>query len=350
MPAMLGRHGANVRATTNNELAIIDTSGGFGVGVLDVKTLLNRSDVKTFAGAQLDANVFIEASGARRAIETMTPTAARDALARAGMTDDEIAQPLASFNARREAMIDRYNLDYRHSPVNRGARIESDVEKLAQKLGSARFTDAATTHSGALISASFEQTMPDLVDATLTKRDAKLAQKLFGDWSNSSRSPGAAAIKSWAIERFELNDDAYHFHAEKNIGQDLELFLTTRKTTRERVFEVLDREYVLHQYALRRLYGWEPIRVDRGDFVGSMMIGKTYRGNAAFSTQIMPVASFASRSHRFRIDARPESVLKTYAQGDDYLRHGVGEMEYVLIGGDRRAVRLHRMPDGRWVE
>lgn len=363
----------NLMVTPQGRLAIVDTGaafkfraqGGakpFGPDIDEVRTFRRhgRNEAAPIFGPLFDADVYLEQRGARPVLALEAARVAAE-LERVGFSPAEVRELSATLTARREALVDRYDLDGRHTPKTGG---EVDLaalrDEFAAMVGRARHRDVQITDTGAHRSRAADAEFAGLV-RKFEARAAKIhpnargqLQHLFRkQWSGDSSSLGGAVIKQWAAKRFKVKAG---FHkstggaaADVLVNREAAEYLAEaakRGTPQAKVFALLDAEWAFHQAVLRRVHGWDAFEVERGMNAGEARTLSGEAGqwtpNAAISTAVGRVGGFLDKPERLRIEARVEHVLKSWAQGADYMSFYDGELEYVLLGVKTRARRLKK--------
>jgi hypothetical protein len=99
----------------------------------------------------------------------------------------------------------------------------------------------------------------------------------------------------------------------------------------------MDAEYGFHQYYLRRLHGWDDVKLRRG--MSRQEFDAQYRRGRFTANALSSFSDSTGFSGR-RVEAaiQMSRVLKTYRQGETYLIDF--EQEYIVIGGQYAARTL----------
>ncbi|HRR41530.1 MAG TPA: phage minor head protein [Syntrophales bacterium] len=362
----------NVMLGKDGRLVMIDAGGSFKFRAQGGPKTYNAvpDELKTFRDPAVNyqsaavfneifnRNVWLECDGAAPLL-SLKKTDVRKVFEKAGFAKEEVKELTNTLWKRREALIDRYDLENKLVPAGFGRHLEE-----FKKWGREAIADAVKEPNGAVWSKSLRDSFPELI----SKYERYLEQEfgadavsrtkaLFNGWSSSSNSKEAAVIKEWARERFGPSITA-HKHIldthpdvlRETIADDIRRTVASMGpgATKEGLFSLLDAEYEFHQYYLRRLHQWNNIVLERGFDRPEMREfnsrQKTFRCNAVASCttkEAMNEPYFGSKPRRVRLtDARVEQVLKTWYQGRPYMHYYQTESEYILIGGRYTAERV----------
>lgn len=348
---MVGLSFDNLKVTPAGRVVIVDTGASFkfraqgaakpfGNDIAEVDTFLDP--VRNQQAASLykplfDADVWLEQRGAAP-LAAITREQIDAALA-VGFDQAERKALSDALWARREALVDRYDLDGRHLPE----RFRPMVEKLkawgAERIGDDAVRANVPAHEQFVREevAKLMKKFSAHLDKTVYKGAGESARKLFLGWSGSSTSRPGGVMKLWAAERFAGVEVRMHrgggAAGVQAAEEDVRIVSKAAGRSKDELFAVLDAEYAFHVYYLRRIHGWGRFNIDRGMSGGELASNYadgTFRGNGVSSATIKLGVWSAAR--RVRVQARPEYVLKTYFQGRSYMSFGEREAEYVLIG------------------
>jgi hypothetical protein len=340
----LGLELDNVFLDARGRLVKLDAGGAFRFraqggdkdydrAIDEVRTLrdraINPAAARVF-NQRFAADVFAEADGIS-AIQALKRAQVYEIFKQTGFADSEAKAITANLWARRAALIERYG--------------ESDLDRVP---GARALRDRMRVWGTAALRGE------DVERDLLPKFEGLLAEELGGwalrsartmignrdnGWVRSSSSSAAAVMKQWAKERFGA--EIIHHGGYTGIGEAISegIGRTLSKSGRslDELYRLMDAEYAFHQYYLRRLHGWDDVRLRRG--MSREEFGAQYR-RGRFTANALSSFSAGSGFRGRRIEARiPISrVLKTYWQGDTYLM--TPEMEYIVIGGQYAAKAL----------
>jgi SPP1 gp7 family putative phage head morphogenesis protein len=344
----------NLVLTGNSRLMVVDSGGTFrfraqgkpkpyGADLAEIKSLrdvsMNRQTGEVF-NRLFAENVFLEEDGAR-VILKLKRSRVQAIFTEAGFETKTVDDLTDALMARRELMIDRYNLDGRYGYRGFGEHMEKFKE-----WGTAAWNPRIT---GGMINGStdagFQAEMQDLVrkfedyvNTTIHRYSRGVARGLFSEWSGSSSSAGGAAIKVWAEERFGFEARYHHGLTDRaglrsTLETHLQESLSRARLPRETVFRVLDAEYEFHQYYLRRLLGYDEFKTLR--YVGNNEYRACLREGLWEGNVVQSVTAKRGGfggAHLVELSYRVEDVIKTYYQGTRYMHYGAGESEYIVLG------------------
>jgi SPP1 gp7 family putative phage head morphogenesis protein len=355
----------NLMADAKGNLVVVDAGaafklraqGGakpFGADIAEVKTFIDPKYGNPAAAAykrMFDADVFLEREGAKVASK-LTRETARQALIAGGFKPAEAAVLADTVMARAKLMVERYNLDGKLFGSANRATIEAVEKELVAAYGAERL--ATTQHNMDPTEApgrtpsmrSIEQarnTVEGMVDAKFGATTSIRLRGIFKSWSGSSSDDGGALLKLWSNSRFgsqiHQHGSALNNAADEVVRRVAERYAKARFDNLGRAFEVLDYEYALTQYHLRRAYGWDGVWVERGmsDAEFKQNYVATSSGYTAFSFNAAASATYARRiwsatDHRIGGMIPIERVIKTYHQGDYYFPYGDIESEFLVTG------------------
>lgn len=344
----------NLRITPAGRVVIVDTGASFkfraqgkakdyGDDIAEVRTFLdparNAQSAAVFKPL-FDADVWLEQRG-MHPLEALDLGKIETEMLAVGMAPAEASALLKALQARRAALIDRYDIRNEHMP----AMFQPLVDEF-KKWGGARITG---------VNDQIEATVAELANkkfgAWINKTEGAGAtdsiRRMFGKggWSSSSNSVAGGAMKLWAHQRFGVRI-VHHdgLDEARNLRVTAEhLERVGKKSGRgvEGILKLFDAEYAFHQYYLRRLHGWDGFTVDRGMAMAeadSGMRAGSFTGNAVMSGT--PSQSIWNAEARVRMQTRPENVLKTWFQGARYMHFGARESEYIVLGRTVPATRV----------
>jgi len=344
----------NVMLAKNGRLVMIDAGGSFKYRAqggakayeavpAEVKTLrdaqLNRQSASVF-NAIFDKNAWLERDGAEGLLK-LKKTDVKKAFEQAGFAKDEVSDLTETLWKRRQALIDRYDLESKLVPQGFGKHLEE-----FKKWGVTRWQP---NEVNGLVNGAKDGHFFTEVEALVGKFEAYAMQNvhkwgrgvlrgLFTEWSGSSSSKGGATIKLWAESRF---GEVTKYHSGQTsrgevvttLKEGLRTSLQRAKLPQETVFSLLDAEYEFQQYLMRRLHGYEEIPavrfMSKGEFASNFKKG-AFSGNSVQSVTVK-VDGFGG-SKCVRMSIRVEDTVKTYYQGRKYMHFGKGESEYVVVG------------------
>ncbi len=346
----------NVMLAKNGRLVMIDAGGSFkyrargGVKAYEaipeeVKTLrdarLNPQSASVF-NAIFDKNVWLERDGAEGLLK-LKKADVKKAFEQAGFAKEEVSDLTETLWKRRQALIDRYDLENKLVPQGFGKHLEE-----FKKWGVAAIQDVTGEANGSVWSKELKNSAPSMVSAfekyvreKINPDGPALLKSVFNsEWSGSSTSRGGAVLKKWAEDRFGVQTT---YHGGRDINADFNDFLAAKHVNAEKIFALLDAEYEFHQYYLRRLHRWEALVLERGmcmkecsrQFKRGLFTGNSV---ASYTTKSYV---FSSQDARVRLkEARVEDIVKTWYQGSDYMHYYQREAEYICLGRPRPAERI----------
>jgi SPP1 gp7 family putative phage head morphogenesis protein len=332
-------------------------AGGFTADIAEAKTLrdakLNPEAHAVFQ-RHFDADVFAERDAAAKVLPAITKAKVQRAFEEAGYKASDIALLTDTMMARKAALVDRYDLDGKWGIPG----TERMIATFRKKWGSAALADSAARadpEQGMRIHDALRYTMESFskwLDGNVYAKASVSARRVFNDnWSDTSSSDAAAMVKLWAVDRFKgvkvgfqsgFIGSAATQEAKVAAGRNIK---AARRTEAE-LYSMLDAEWAFQQYMLRRVHGWDEIKIQRGmdyaEFEAAFKpsakkafpeIGDdgVFTGNGVYSTTTR-VNVFGSRPRRVEITTRIENVLKTWFQGVHFMGCGFRESEYIAIG------------------
>jgi hypothetical protein len=344
----------NVMLAKNGRLAMIDAGGSFKYRAqggakayeaipAEVKTLrdatLNRQSASVF-NAIFEKDAWLERDGAEGLLK-LKKTDVKKAFEQAGFAKDEVTDLTETLWKRRQALIERYDLENKLVPKGFGKHLEE-----FKKWGVARWQP---NDANGLINGAKDSDFSAHVEALVGKFEAYamenihtwgrgVLRNLFKEWSYSSSSEGGATIKLWAESRF---GKLTKYHSGRTSREEVLSGLTNgsrlsfqrAKLPRETVFSLLDAEYEFQQYLMRRLHGYDEIPavrfMSKSEFSSNFKRG-SFSGNSVQSVTVK--ADGFGGSKCVKLAVRVEDTVKTYYQGVKYMHYGKGESEYVIIG------------------
>jgi len=344
----------NVMLAKNGRLAMIDAGGSFKyraqggmkayeVVPAEVKTLrdaqLNRQSASVF-NAIFEKDAWLERDGAEGLLK-LKKADVKKSFEQAGFAKDEINDLTETLWKRRQALIDRYDLENKLVPQGFGKHLEE-----FKKWGVARWQP---NEIDGLINGAKDSRFSSDIEALVGKFETYamenvhkwgrgVLRNLFKEWSYSSSSEGGATIKLWAESRF---GKLTRYHSGRTsrgeilsgLSDGSRMSFQRAKLPQETVFSLLDAEYEFQQYLMRRLHGYEGIPAVRfmstKEFASNFKRG-SFSGNSVQSVTVK-VDGFGG-SKCVKMDVRVEDTVKTYYQGKKYMHFGKGESEYVVVG------------------
>jgi hypothetical protein len=344
----------NVMIGKNGRMVMIDAGGSFKYRAMggtkpyeavpaEIKTLrdatLNPQSASVF-NSIFEKNVWLEREGAEGLLK-LKKADVKNAFEQAGFAKTEVKELTETLWLRRQALIDRYDLEHRLVPRGFGSHLEE-----FRKWGTSRWQPY---ESNGLINGSTSSRFAGEVETLVGKFEAYTMERIhkwgrgvlrgtFSEWSGSSSSSGGAAIKLWAESRFGLVTKYHSGQTARGeiaaaLDDGLGRALQKAKVSRETVFSLLDAEYEFQQYLMRRLHGFDEIPavrfMSRAEFDSNYKRG-TFEGNSTHSVTVKTNGFSGDRA--VRMSVRVEDTLKTYYQGSKYMHYGKGESEYVVIG------------------
>ena len=346
----------NIVLTKEGKLAVVDTGGTFKFraqggekpynadimeevhGYRNPGTNPQSSDI---FGAHFEADPWAEQAGTRPIID-ITRTQVREAFEAAGFSPADVNELTDTLWARRNALIDRY--DVRRKYVYKG--FGKHLNKF-KKWGTEVIQEGKTDHGSRyavnpeVIRKDLMQKFNKYIESNFGRDKLSTLMSVFRDqWSKDSSSDGGGILKLWANDRFGVKiryHDGTH-QAHDRVARGVDFYGKMKGFTRDELFELLDVEYEFHQYYLRRLHKWDSFNLDRGMGIGEYKAGfknGTFQPNAVVSTTTK--AHVFHRSRRVRIETRVEDIVKTWYQGDNYMHFQESEAEYITIGRKRKA-------------
>lgn len=344
----------NVMLAKNGRVVMIDAGGSFKYRAqggakayeavpAEVKTLrdaqLNRQSASVF-NAIFDKNAWLERDGAEDLLK-LKKTDVKKAFEQAGFAKAEINDLTETLWKRRQALIDRYDLENKMVPQGFGKHLAE-----FKKWGVTRWQP---NEVNGLINGARESHFLTDVEALVGKFEAYamanihnwgrgVLRGLFTEWSGSSSTKGGATIKLWAESRFGKVTKYHSGQTSRGevvttLKEGLRTSLQRAKLPQETVFSLLDAEYEFQQYLMRRLHGYEEIPavrfMSKSEFASNFKKG-AFSGNSVQSVTVN-VDGFGG-SKCVRMSIRVEDTVKTYYQGRKYMHFGKGESEYVVVG------------------
>jgi len=356
----------NVLVGKNGRLVMIDAGGSFKyrarggakayeAAVDEVKTLrdarMNPQSASVF-NAVFGKNVWLEREGAEGLLN-LNKAEVKKVFERAGFAKAEAKDLTDTLWKRRQALIDRYDLENRLVPPGFGKHLEE-----FKKWGVTALSEQEATDSIPLIVRErFEQ----YIERMFGKEGVSALQRWFNEWSGSSQSVAAGLVKQWTEERLGLNV-TYHSGSKGMTARNLarthaERVSKASKLPRETLFNLLDAEFEFHQYYLRRLHGYEEFSVVRE--MSKKEMSRTFR-NGKYQYGTATCTAYPAGTYRnteaLEITARVEDFIKTWRQGPRYMRfyhageytgkealpdagkaNGMAEHEYIFLGRPREA-------------
>jgi hypothetical protein len=344
----------NVMMGKDKRLVMIDAGGSFkfrGRGGAkaynavpgEVKSLRNPAMNKEAASvfnAIFKVNVWLEREGAEPLLK-MSKAAVKGVFEKAGFAGTEVKELTETMWKRRDALVDRYDLENKLVPKGFGKHLEA-FKKWGTKAWTPNEVDG-------LINGSKDSRFASDMEALVGKFEAYamenihrwgrgVLRNLFKEWSYSSSSEGGATIKLWTESRFGMFTKYHSGHTSRGeviskLTDGARLSFQRAKLPQEKVFALLDAEYEFQQYLVRRLHGFDDIAaiwfMSKGEFASNFKQG-TFSGNSIQSVTVKPNGFGGAKCIRMSI--RVEDTLKTYYQGVKYMHFGKGECEYVVIG------------------
>lgn len=351
---VVGLNFDNLVLTSNKRLMVVDSGGSFrfrarggtkpyGADIAEVKTLRdaakNPQTAQVFNGL-FGQDVFAEGEGSK-VVLGLTRERVDAIFADAGFTKKAAKDLGDVLMARRDLIIDRYNLNGSYSYKGFGKHLERFREWGTEQwrpnvVGGLTYgsTEPGWGENVLGLVKQFEE----YINTTIHPYARGVLRGLFSEWSGNSSASGGATIKLWVKDRFGISTNYHGYRTtareiETALVDNLEESLKRAKLPKEKVFEILDAEYEFHQYYLRRLHGYDECRVLRymrqDEFTQCFSEG-IYKGNSAYSTTVR--RGGFSNQKLIEMSHRVEDVLKTYHQGVKYMHYGSREAEYVMIG------------------
>lgn len=353
----------NLMLTPAGRLAIVDTGASFkyraqggakpyGADIEEVRSFVTqgRNEAAPIFRPLFEADPWLEQRGARAVLDLDRQKVA-DEFTRLGFSEAETKELTAALWARREALIDRYDLDNRRMP----ARFEPLVEEFKRRGGTAmmpaadaasRVADVRAAHMkrSEFVSAKIPLLESMLKEKAYPKAPASAKRVFNKGWSGSSSSDEGGLMKAWAVDRFGSQGVEAKYHsglsrAKERVQDAVQTIEMITGLNRDKLYSMLDVEYAFHQYHLRQIHGWDTIKTWRGmnqsEFDADYKDG-IFAGNAV-SSHTASEGAWTSTTRRVEAETPVERVLKTWLQGHGYMHYGLAEAEYVVIGAPIKA-------------
>jgi hypothetical protein len=313
-----------------------------------------------------DSDVWLEQRGGAVALKVLNATAIRERLIASGFKTAEAQQLADTLVARAKLMVTRYNLDGAATGKVPKAVLDEIENLLKTKHGTARIGTrkyngapadevGRTPESGSQNAMTAPKaTVEHLLNDRFGPQTAYKLQRSFHNWSGSSSDEAGALFKFWSNQRFG-SEVLHHGSASGQSGEivarSAKVYATRHYGGIDNALAILDHEYALTQYHLRRAFGWDGMWVERGMSASEMAQNfvATDLGFTAFQFNAASSATYTSMIWR-STDARVagympvERILKTYHQGENYFSFGTTESEFLVAGGFIRNPKVKGAP------
>lgn len=367
----------NIVLSPSGRLAVVDTGGAFrfraqglaktfGPDIDEVRTLrdaaVNREGGRVF-GELFRRDVWLEAQGAQPVLG-LKKSGVEAMFREAGFGEGDVKELTGSLWARRQALIDRYDLQGKLTYPGFGKHLE---EFKKWERGIFETAQEATNTTPILVN-RFES----YVAQRFGPEGQTALKRWFNEWSGSSRTtPAAGLVKDWTHERMGVRP-GYHngevgAGARRVASEHASRVERASRLSKTKLFELLDAEYEFHQYYLRRVHGWDEFEVvremDSRELRATVSRGWWEAGSATCTAH--PRGVFVN-TEAISARVRVEDILKTWRQGPRYMpfydtteyhgtwqlpdaghANGRREHEYIAIGRKRPATVIKR--NGRYL-